>query len=149
MSTTDEMAGGEQAEIPDELQELLGMENVSAEMRAEENAGDVADTDAEIRDAVRAVKAAMKAAEYEAPSEALRRFYQFEKPAVVATCEEARKQHRRGVVALQMAHDAFAGKGREGRFKEWCGLAGINYGSAKNAVSRAKKEAEPVRRAKV
>jgi hypothetical protein len=55
-----------------------------------------------------------------------------------AKCEEARTAYHSTLPLLQAAHDALAGKGREGKFKEWCGLAGINYDSARNMIARAK-----------
>lgn len=54
----------------------------------------------------------------------------------IRVCENARKSMRDAYVAgLLKAHAALA---QEGLFKEWCGVAGINYRTAKSIVSRAK-----------
>lgn len=133
MVATEVVAETEQ--VPQETADVLTAESVPVETLATEEAAQ----DAEIPAAIVAVKAAMKAAEYEEPSELLKVFYRDEKPGVVATCEEARKAWKRSSVALVMAHDAFAGNGREGRFKLWCELAGVSYSGARSKVSRAKR----------
>jgi hypothetical protein len=99
-----------------------------------------AQTAVEIQAAEQAIKSAMQAAEGEAQSEALRQFYVGLPVAVYVTCEHARKAWKRSSAVLLLAHDALAGVGREGKFKAWCELAGINYGSARVLVSRAKRK---------
>lgn len=77
------------------------------------------------------------AAEEELP-EPLRAFYARRPAEVGRTCEQARKSMRdsyvRGILA---AHNALA---KDGGFKEWCGLIGLNYATAISIVKRASKQ---------